>query len=33
LIDTYSRSAFADTREKAKRFGAYGTTLKAYKGA
>jgi hypothetical protein len=31
LVDTYARSAFADTREKAQRFGARGTTLKAYK--
>jgi hypothetical protein len=31
LIDTYSRSTFADTREKAQRFGARGTTVKAYK--
>jgi hypothetical protein len=31
LVDTYARSAFADTREKAQRFGARGTTVKAYK--
>jgi hypothetical protein len=31
LVDTYARSAFADTREKAQRFGARGTTIKAYK--
>jgi hypothetical protein len=31
LVDTYARSKFADTREKAQRFGARGTTLKAYK--
>jgi hypothetical protein len=30
-VDTYGRSAFADTREKAQRFGARGTTVKAYK--
>ena len=31
LIDTYSRSAFEDTRRKAKQYGARGTTVKAYK--
>jgi hypothetical protein len=31
LIDTYARSAFADTREKARSFGAHGTTVKAYR--
>ena len=31
LVDTYARSAFEDTRRKAKKYGAYGTTLKAYK--
>jgi len=31
LVDTYARSAFADTREKAERFGARGTTVKAFK--
>jgi hypothetical protein len=31
LVDTYARSAFEDTRRKAARFGARGTTLKAYK--
>jgi hypothetical protein len=31
LVDTYSRSKFADTREKAQKFGARGTTVKAFK--
>jgi hypothetical protein len=31
LVDTYSRSKFADTREKAVKFGARGTTVKAFK--
>ena len=31
LIDTYARSAFDDTRRKAEKFGARGTTVKAYK--
>lgn len=31
LIDTYARSAFADTRRKAAKFGAMGSTIKAYK--
>jgi hypothetical protein len=31
LVDTYARSKFEDTREKAQKFGARGTTLKAYK--
>ena len=31
LIDTYARSAFEDTRRKAEKFGARGTTVKAYK--
>jgi hypothetical protein len=31
LVDTYAHSAFADTREKAQRYGARGTTVKAYK--
>ena len=31
LVDTYSRSAFEDTRRKAEKFGARGMTLKAYK--
>jgi hypothetical protein len=32
LIDTYSRSAFDDTRRKAKKFGAMGSTIRATKG-
>jgi hypothetical protein len=31
LIDTYARSSFTDTREKARSFGAYGTTVKAFR--
>src|SRR5438105_3565254 len=31
LVETYARSAFEDTRAKAIRFGARGTTVKAYK--
>jgi hypothetical protein len=31
LVDTYARSAFEDTRAKAVKFGARGTTTKAYK--
>jgi hypothetical protein len=31
LVDTYARSTFEDTRSKAQKFGARGTTLKAYK--
>jgi hypothetical protein len=31
LVDTYSRSAFEDTRRKAQKYGARGTTVKAYK--
>jgi hypothetical protein len=31
LVDTYARSKFEDTRAKAAKFGARGTTLKAYK--
>ena len=31
LVDTYSRSAFEDTRRKAEKYGARGTTVKAYK--
>jgi hypothetical protein len=31
LIDTYARSAFEDTRRKADKFGARGTTVKAYR--
>jgi hypothetical protein len=31
LVDTYARSAFEDTRRKAEKFGARGTTVKAFK--
>jgi hypothetical protein len=31
LIDTYSRSAFEDTRRKAAKFGARGSTISATK--
>jgi hypothetical protein len=31
LVDTYARSSFEDTRRKAAKFGAFGTTTKAYK--
>jgi hypothetical protein len=31
LVDTYARSAFADTRRKAAKFGAMGSTLRAVK--
>ena len=31
LVDTYARSKFEDTRRKAAKFGARGTTLKAFK--
>jgi len=31
LIDTYAKSAFADTRRKAKKFGAMGSTIRATK--
>ena len=30
-MDTYARSTFEDTRRKAKKYGAYGTTLKAFR--
>ena len=33
LVDTYARSVFEDTRRKAQKFGARGTTVKAYKPA
>ena len=29
LVDTYSRSAFEDTRRKAAKFGAMGSTIRA----
>jgi hypothetical protein len=31
LVDTYARSAFADTRRKAEKFGAMGSTIRATK--
>jgi hypothetical protein len=31
LVETYARSAFEDTRRKAEKYGARGTTVKAYK--
>jgi hypothetical protein len=31
LVDTYARSAFEDTRRKAARFGAMGSTIRAVK--
>jgi len=31
LVATYARSKFEDTRRKAIKFGAQGTTVKAYK--
>jgi hypothetical protein len=31
LVETYARSKFEDTRAKAIKFGARGTTVKAYK--
>jgi hypothetical protein len=31
LVDTYARSTFADTRRKAARYGAMGSTLRATK--
>jgi hypothetical protein len=31
LVETYARSVFEETRRKAQKFGARGTTLKAYK--
>ena len=31
LIDTYARSAFEDTRRKAKKYGAMGSTIRATK--
>jgi hypothetical protein len=33
LVDTYARSKFEDTRRRAKKFGARGTTVKAYRPA
>jgi hypothetical protein len=31
LVATYMRSTFEDTRRKASKFGANGTTVKAYR--
>ncbi len=31
LVDTYARSKFEDTRRKAQKFGARGTTVMVYK--
>jgi hypothetical protein len=31
LVDTYARSAFAETRRKAAKFGAMGSTIRATK--
>jgi hypothetical protein len=31
LIETYAGSAFEDTRRKAEKYGARGTTVKAFK--
>ena len=33
LVDTYARSIFADTRRKAAKFGAMGSTIRATKPA
>jgi hypothetical protein len=33
LVDTYARSAFEDTRRKAAKFGAMGSTIRATKRA
>jgi hypothetical protein len=33
LVDTYARSKFEDTRASALKFGARGTTVKAWKPA
>ena len=31
LVDTYEKSAFEDTRRKARKFGAMGSTIRAMK--
>jgi hypothetical protein len=31
LVDTYARSSFEDTRRKAQKFGAMGSTIRASK--
>ena len=33
LVDTYARSHFEDTRRKAAKFGAMGSTIRAVKSA
>ena len=33
LVDTYARSAYEDTRRKAAKFGAMGSTIRATKPA
>ena len=33
LVDTYARSIFADTRRKAAKFGAMGSTIRSTKPA
>ena len=33
LVDTYARSTFGDTRRKAKKYGAMGSTIAATKPA
>jgi hypothetical protein len=33
LVDTYARSTFEDTRRKAQKFGAMGSTIRATKPA
>ena len=33
LVDTYAKSAFEDTRRKAAKFGAMGSTIRAIKPA
>ena len=33
LVDTYARSAFEDTRRKAVKYGAMGSTIRATKPA
>jgi hypothetical protein len=32
-VETYAQSAFEDTRRKAEKYGARGTTVKAFKKA
>jgi hypothetical protein len=31
LVDTYARSSFEDTRRKARKYGAMGSTIRATK--